>query len=107
MAKRIYKPGIPPYQAYQIILNSMNVHFEARMVWAFQNFIVPYPKNCLVVLSSGEIAKVTQVNRDDPLRPVVELEDGKVIDLARQGKAVVTDIYRPEKHGEPAPSFAG
>lgn len=100
VAKRIYKPGIPPYQAYQIILNSMNVHFEARMVWAFQNFIVPYPKNCVVVLSSGEIAKVTQVNRDDPLRPVVELDGGQVLDLARHGKVVVTDIFRPEAHGE-------
>jgi putative nucleotidyltransferase with HDIG domain len=99
VAKRIYKPGIPPYQAYQIIINSMNVHFEARMVWAFQNLVVPYPKNCIVVLSTGEVAKVTKVNRDDPLRPSVEMENGSVIDLARQGKAVVADIYRPEKHG--------
>jgi HD-GYP domain-containing protein (c-di-GMP phosphodiesterase class II) len=105
VAKRIYKPGIPPYQAYQIILNSMNVHFEARMVWAFQNFIVPYPKNGIVVLSTGEIAKVSQVNRDDPLRPMVELENGQVLDLAKLGKAVVTDIYRPEKHGDQAVSL--
>ncbi|MBM3274632.1 MAG: HD-GYP domain-containing protein [Candidatus Sericytochromatia bacterium] len=103
VAKRMYKAGIPPYQAYQIILNSMNVHFEARMVWAFQNFIVPYPKNCVVVLSSGDIAKVTQVNRDDPLRPVVEMENGQIVDLTKQGKLVVTDIYRPERHSEPAP----
>lgn len=96
VAKRAYKAGIPPYQAYQIILNSMNVHFEARMVWAFQNFVVPYPKNCVVILSTGEIAKVTKVNRDDPLRPVIEMDSGQVIDLTKQGKAVVTDLYRPE-----------
>lgn len=98
VAKRMFKPGMPPYHAYQAILNSMNVHFEARMVWAFQNFIVPYPKNCVVVLNSGEIAKVIRVNRDDPLRPVVEFEEGRVEDLSKQQAKVVADLYRPENN---------
>ena len=98
VAKRAFKPGMPPYQAYQTILNAMNVLFEARMVWAFQNFIVPYPKNCVVVLNSGEIAKVVKVNRDDPLRPVIEYEEGRIDDLSKQQGKVVSDLYRPENH---------
>ncbi|MBU6427787.1 MAG: hypothetical protein KGR26_02130, partial [Cyanobacteria bacterium REEB65] len=62
----------------------------------FQNFIVPYPKNCRVVLSSGEIAKVAKVNRDDPLRPVVELDGGKIEDLSKQPQRFVRDLFRPE-----------
>ncbi|MNT90664.1 hypothetical protein D3C72_2316100 [compost metagenome] len=77
------------------MLEGMDTHFERRMVWAFQNFIVPYPKNALVLLNSGEIAKVAQVNREDATRPVVEM-DGQLIDLAKHGRLVIQDLYRPE-----------
>ncbi len=95
ISNRVYKKGMPPNQAYKIILDSMDTHFERRMVWAFQNFIVPYPKNSHVLLNSGEIAKVYAVNREDPTRPVVELE-GQFIDLRQHGRLVVTDLFRPE-----------
>lgn len=95
ISNRVYKKGMPPNQAYKIILDSMDTQFERRIVWAFQNFIVPYPKNALVLLNSGEIAKVHTVNREEPIRPVVEL-DGQTIDLARHGRLVVADLFRPE-----------
>lgn len=95
ISNRVYKKGMPPNQAYKIILDSMDTHFERRMVWAFQNFIVPYPKNAHVLLNSGEIAKVHSVNREDPTRPVVEL-DGQFIDLSQHGRLLVTDLFRPE-----------
>lgn len=95
ISNRVYKKGMPPNQAYKLILDSMDTHFERRIVWAFQNFIVPYPKNALVLLNSGEIAKVHAVNRDEPTRPVVEL-DGQTIDLAKHGRLVVADLFRPE-----------
>lgn len=95
ISNRVYKKGMPPNQAYKIILDGMDNHFERRMVWAFQNFIVPYPKNALVLLNSGEVAKVMQVNREDPVRPVIEL-DGQHIDLAKHGRLVIADLFRPE-----------
>ncbi|HEY9899553.1 MAG TPA: HD domain-containing phosphohydrolase [Pantanalinema sp.] len=95
ISNRVYKKGMPPNQAYRIMLEGMDTHFERRMVWAFQNFIVPYPKNALVLLNSGEIAKVAQVNREDATRPVVEM-DGQLIDLAKHGRLVIQDLYRPE-----------
>ncbi|MBI6546903.1 MAG: HD-GYP domain-containing protein [Cyanobacteria bacterium NC_groundwater_1444_Ag_S-0.65um_54_12] len=94
ISKRVYKAGMPPNQAYRIILNSLNILFEARMVWAFQRFIVPYPLNCLVVLNTGKIAKVRQVNRDDPRRPVVEVAAGKLLDLAKECEVLVSDLWR-------------
>lgn len=95
ISNRVYKKGMPPERAYKIILEGMDSHFERRMVWAFQHFIVPYPKNALVVLNSGEVAKVMQVNREACQLPVVEL-DGQLVDLAKHGRLQVSDLYRPD-----------
>lgn len=95
VSRRVYKEPMPPDQAYQLILSGMNSQFEARMVWAFQNLIVPYPCNAVVVLSNGDVAKVRRVNKNDPLRPVVEMENGTQVDLAGQQGLVVRDLYRP------------
>ena len=95
VSRRVYKEPMPPDQAYQLILSGMNSQFEARMVWAFQNLIVPYPCNAVVVLSNGDVAKVRRVNKNDPLRPVVDIEDGTQVDLAGQQGLVVRDLYRP------------
>ncbi len=96
ISNRVYKKGMPPERAYKIILEGMDTHFERRMVWAFQHFIVPYPKNALVVLNSGEVAKVVTVNREACQLPVVEL-DGQLVDLAKHGRLQVSDLYR-ENH---------
>ncbi|MNK62215.1 Cyclic di-GMP phosphodiesterase response regulator RpfG [compost metagenome] len=95
ISNRVYKKGMPPERAYKIILEGMDTHFERRMVWAFQHFIVPYPKNALVVLNSGEVAKVVKVNREACQLPVVELE-GQLIDLAKHGRLQVSDLYRED-----------
>jgi putative nucleotidyltransferase with HDIG domain len=95
ISNRVYKRGMPPNHAYKIILDGMDSHFERRMVWSFQNFIVPYPKNALVLLNSGEVAKVVQVNREDSVRPVIEL-NGSWVDLTRHGRLQVVDLYRTE-----------
>jgi putative nucleotidyltransferase with HDIG domain len=95
ISNRVYKKGMPPERAYKIILEGMDTHFERRMVWAFQHFIVPYPKNALVVLNSGEVAKVVEVNREACQLPVVEL-DGQLVDLAKHGRLQVSDLYREE-----------
>jgi len=95
ISNRVYKKGMPPERAYKIILEGMDTHFERRMVWAFQHFIVPYPKNALVVLNSGEVAKVVKVNREACQLPVVEL-DGQLVDLATHGRLQVSDLYRED-----------
>lgn len=95
VSKRVYKEPMPPDQAYQFIISGMNTQFEARMIWAFQNLIVPYPCNAVVVLSNGDVAKVRKANKNDPLRPVVELQDGQRLDLTSQQGLFVKDLYRP------------
>ncbi|HEY9765734.1 MAG TPA: HD domain-containing phosphohydrolase, partial [Chroococcales cyanobacterium] len=94
VSDRPYKTAMPPNMAYQIIMEGFNTHFEGRIVWAFQKFIVPYPVNCLVVLNSGEVAKVAKVNRQSLLRPIIEL-DGQMIDLTNHPRLSIVNIYRP------------
>lgn len=94
ISDRPYKTAMAPNMAYQIIMEGFNTHFEGKIVWAFQKFIVPYPVNSLVVLNSGEVAKVLKVNRENLLRPIVEL-DGQTIDLSRHPRLSIVNIFRP------------
>lgn len=100
VSDRPYKTAMPPNLAYQIIMDGFNSHFEGRIVWAFQRFIVPFPVNALVILNSGEIAKVIKVNRENLAKPVVDL-DGQAIDLMTHPRLAITNIYRPQR---PAPN---
>lgn len=91
ISDRCYKKGLPPNVAYQAILDSVNSHFDPKMVQAFQRFIVPYPVNAIVWLNTGQRAKVIQVNRQQLLRPVVQIE-GQRIDLAQSRQYSITNL---------------
>lgn len=94
ISERVYKKGLPPHVAYQAILDSMPSHFDPRIVQAFQAFIVPFPVNSLVLLNSGQIAKVLKVNRKHLLRPLILLE-GKKIDLEKERRLAINTMVDP------------
>lgn len=99
VSNRSYRQAIPPHQVYQFLIDGINSLFAPRIVWAFQKHIVPYPANAQVLLNSGQVAKIVQVNRTNPMKPVVEL-DGQVLDLAQHPRLLVENLYIP---GDPRP----
>ncbi len=94
ISDRVYKKGLPPNVVYQAIMNGVNQHFDARIVQAFLKFIVPYPVNSQVLLSTGQSARVMRVNRKALLSPVVVVEGQGELDLARHPEIAITTIER-------------
>ena len=94
ISDRVYKKGLPPNVVYQAIMNGVNQHFDARIVQAFLKFIVPYPVNSQVLLSTGQSARVLRVNRKNLLAPVVVVEGQGELDLARHPEIAITTIER-------------
>lgn len=94
VSDRCYKKGLPPNVVYQAIMNGMNVHFDARIVNAFLKYIVPYPVNCSVELSTGQLGRVLRVNRKNLLAPTVLVDGAGELDLAKNPDISITTIHK-------------
>lgn len=70
---RPYRAALDPSEAIEYILGNGNTHFDYIMVKSFASVIVPYPKGCLVKLSTGDIAIVEHTYKYYPLRPTVKI----------------------------------
>ncbi|MEB3187816.1 MAG: HD domain-containing phosphohydrolase [bacterium] len=94
ISNRPYKKGLPPNVVYEAILHGAGTHFDPRIVEAFTRFIVPYPAQSWVVLNTGQLARVVQVNRQALDRPIIDLE-GTIVDLTRRPEWSIRTIHQP------------
>ena len=66
---------------------AMGDDLDLKALECFSKSVILYPVDSLVKLSNGKIAKVVANNPDYPMRPkVVEIESGRVLDLANDFK---------------------
>ncbi|MGE6149199.1 HD-GYP domain-containing protein [Aeromonas media] len=93
-ADRVYKQGMPPTQAFRILLKGINQHFDAELVTKFIKCMGVYPVGTLVQLSNQRLAVVMQRNEQQPLKPMVKVIyhatlrhylEVQWLDLARNG----------------------
>jgi HD-GYP domain-containing protein (c-di-GMP phosphodiesterase class II) len=82
-----------PHEAIKEILSMGLKSFESKMVKALINRVGIYPVGTWVKLETGEIAKVLDLDRNLPLRPVVyimfdkhekRLKEPRILNLAKQ-----------------------
>ncbi len=95
ISHRPYKKGLPPNVVYEAILHGAGTHFDPRIVEAFTRFIVPYPSQSWVVMSTGQFARVVQVNRQHLDRPIIDLE-GSIVDLTQRQDLSIRTIHQPQ-----------
>lgn len=84
--------ALPPNEAIEYIMGAAGTHFDFEMAKVFTRKVIPYPEGTLVNLSTGQIAVITDVNPNFPLRPKMKIlrSGAKVEDLP------VTDLmYHP------------
>lgn len=91
-ADRSYRPRKLPHQAILIIRDGIRTHFDPDIVPAFIANIAIYPVGTVLVLNTGEKARVIEVTKRHPASPVVRVittpdghpvEEGRKIDLAK------------------------
>jgi HD-GYP domain-containing protein (c-di-GMP phosphodiesterase class II) len=72
------RPRLRPHEAIREIVRSKHEAFPSQLVKALLSEISVFPPGTLVRLNTGEVGRVTAVNRHHPLRPCVEIvADGK------------------------------
>ena len=71
------KPRQRPYEAIRDIVKTRQEAFPAPLVKALLSEVSVFPPGTQVRLNTGEIGTVVAVNRNHPLRPRIEIADGK------------------------------
>jgi HD-GYP domain-containing protein (c-di-GMP phosphodiesterase class II) len=72
------RPRLRPHEAIREIVRTKRELFPSALVKALLSEISVFPPGTLVRLNTGEVGRVTAVNRNHPLRPRVEIvADGK------------------------------
>ena len=72
------RPRLRPHEAIRDIVRSKHEAFASTLIKALLSEISVFPPGTLVRLNTGEVGRVTAVNRSHPLRPRVEIiADGK------------------------------
>lgn len=80
---RAYRDGFITQKAIQTIIQYRGKSFDPKILKAMINTISIFPVGSYVQLNTGEIAKVVSVNKQRPVRPVVEVvkdTNGNIVD---------------------------
>lgn len=87
-AKRAYKEEYNPAEALEYLMGNCGIMFDYDIVKTFIRYVVVYPVGIDVDLSTGQVARVIKNRAESVLRPIVMLEDGTTLDLARDRNCV-------------------
>jgi len=81
-----------PYEAVKKIVQEERNSFDKNLLKTFFNVVTPYPLGSFVLLNSGEVGRVVEINENLPVRPIIEIyfnAEGKLpeqptkVDLAK------------------------
>jgi len=106
LADRPYRPAYSINQAVTIISRMSNSFFEPRAVAALISNIATFPIGSVVLLSSGQVGMVVDVNKNAPTRPIIRvlydqysrrLRNPHEIDLTRLSTVFITKTLSEEE----------
>lgn len=98
---RVYKPSSLPHEAVEVLYAGAGVMYDLDMVNIFRDRVAIYPPGTTVVLNTGEIGIVVDINSSLPHRPVVriiqdpegqEVKDIYEIDLSKKLNVTIVKV---------------
>lgn len=91
-SERVYRPKMPPFQVIEILLEQLgklNTQVCVTLLTNIRRFLL----GSSVLLSDGKKATIVELNDMLRIRPIVQNEQGEVIDLARREDLEVVTIF--------------
>lgn len=80
-SKRVYKDAMNPADALEYLMANVGTMFNLDIVKTFMKYIALYPIGTKVLLSNNEVATIYKNNLECLARPIVKIQNGKIIDL--------------------------
>lgn len=90
-SERVYKPSCTPFEAFKMFTTVGLSIFDNDILKVFINNISPYYVGSKVVLSNGEIGKISYIPPEDILNPVVSVPSGN-IDFSREKELKIAKL---------------
>ena len=87
VGNRVYRKGLPPYEAMRRIIISTSIDFHPKIAQLFMGTLSLYPPESIVRLNTGEMAMVIKPNPDSLIRPTIRLltdRGGAPLDVVRE-----------------------
>ncbi|NLX76523.1 MAG: HD-GYP domain-containing protein [Clostridiaceae bacterium] len=100
-ANRVYRKRFMPHEAAEYIISNTGTQFDPQIQRIFIESIAIYPADIIVMLSTGEVARVVESKGPPSIRPkvmVITRKEGPpvlepyVIDLAKSPEVSIVDI---------------
>lgn len=89
-----WRPRYAPELAYNLIKGGEKEGYDPNVIRAFCRVIFPYPLHSFVLLDDNSVGQVVQVNRANPVRPLLKIGNSTV-DLASQSdRRIVNSHYQ-------------
>ena len=101
-ANRVYRKRYMPHEAAEYLMAQTQQFFDPHILQTFISNIAIYPENLIVMLNTGEVARVLSSRRGLPsMRPIVSVITRKngppvldpyVLDLQKNPTVFIVDI---------------
>lgn len=91
-SERVYRAKMPPFAVVDTILDEMQEKLNTRICITFLANISRFFVGSSVLLSNGNKATIVELNDVLRMRPVVQLENGEVLDLADDRKIEIVSV---------------
>lgn len=92
-AERIYKKAMLPHQAIEYLMSIAETQLQHSLVTKFIYNIAIYPIGTKVLLNTGEIGIVTNINKGFPLRPIIKiLENHRIRNLLVERTIFIREV---------------
>lgn len=96
---RVYRKALSPNEVLEYIMANGGTKFDYKVVQAFSKVVIPYPEGSLIRLSNHDIAVVTKVYSEMPLRPDVKIVYSKnsesldsILELSKENSIVIQGV---------------
>jgi HD-GYP domain-containing protein (c-di-GMP phosphodiesterase class II) len=88
---RIYKKALSPYRVVEQLIQDSFGKLDPTIVLTFVNGITQFSVGTIVELSDGTFGKIIFTDRNNPTRPMVDV-NGKIINLAQTGQLSIVKV---------------
>ena len=102
VSKKPYRNSMTAYSAMKTMLSENFSHFSSKVLQSFIKVMGIYPIGSGVILNNGYSAKVQDINKDAPLRPILKIvgdakgqpvQNGEIIDLLSNKSVYITTTF--------------
>ncbi len=91
-ANRVYRGKICPFEVIRTFETKVYGELDTEFLWMFLRNIAYTYLGTWVILSDGSIGEVVFINQNNLSKPIVKVDDGRILDLAYEKELKIVSV---------------